>query len=53
MECELRHTHEVKDAGGKVTCVVVIGEVVLMHVHDGVAGAGAAPPCAGRRTAML
>ncbi|EFN57380.1 hypothetical protein CHLNCDRAFT_14085, partial [Chlorella variabilis] len=35
MECELRHTHEVKDAGGKVTCVVVIGEVVLMHVHDG------------------
>jgi flavin reductase (DIM6/NTAB) family NADH-FMN oxidoreductase RutF len=39
MECVLRTTHEVKDSGGTVTCVIVIGEVVLMHVHEGVAGA--------------
>lgn len=38
MECVLRTTHEVKDSSGTVTCVIVIGEVVLMHVHEGVAG---------------
>jgi flavin reductase (DIM6/NTAB) family NADH-FMN oxidoreductase RutF len=39
MECELRHTYDVKDASGRVTATIVIGEVVLMHVHEGVAGA--------------
>ena len=38
MECRLRHTYEVKGSTGQVTCTIVIGEVVLMHVHEGVAG---------------
>lgn len=38
MECQLRHTYEVKDGSGAVTGTVVIGEVVMMHVHEGVAG---------------
>lgn len=42
MECELRHSYDVKDAAGRVTATIVIGEVVLLHVHEGVAGAPAA-----------
>jgi hypothetical protein len=39
LECLLRHTYEVKDPrSGQVTTTIVIGEVVLMHVHEGVAG---------------
>jgi flavin reductase (DIM6/NTAB) family NADH-FMN oxidoreductase RutF len=58
MECTLRDTHEVRDADGKLTCTVVIGEVVLMHVHEGVAsercrlaGADCAAVCLCPRTA--
>lgn len=41
MECVLRHSYELKDPrSGKATGTIVIGEVLLMHVHDGVAGAG-------------
>lgn len=39
MECQLRHTYEVEDKQGAVTGTIVIGEVVMMHVHEGVAGA--------------
>lgn len=39
MECQLRHSYEVKDGKGAVTGTIVIGEVVMMHVHEGVAGA--------------
>lgn len=39
MECQLRHSYEVKDKQGAVTGTIVIGEVVMMHVHEGVAGA--------------
>ena len=51
LECLLRHTYEVKDPhSGQVTTTIVIGEVVLMHVHEGVAGEagrqeGRAGPC--------
>ena len=39
LECLLRHTYEVKDPhSGQVTTTIVIGEVVLMHIHEGVAG---------------
>ncbi|KAI7842377.1 hypothetical protein COHA_004016 [Chlorella ohadii] len=38
MECQLRHSYEVKDGKGAVTGTIVIGEVVMMHVHEGVAG---------------
>jgi flavin reductase (DIM6/NTAB) family NADH-FMN oxidoreductase RutF len=38
MECQLRHSYEVKDNKGAVTGTIVIGEVVMMHVHEGVAG---------------
>jgi len=38
MECVLRHTYDIKDAGGKVTTTIIIGQVVLMHIADGVAG---------------
>ncbi|PSC71889.1 Flavin reductase-FMN-binding domain containing [Micractinium conductrix] len=38
MECLLRHNYEVKNAAGDVTGTIVIGEVVMMHVHEGVAG---------------
>ena len=39
MECQLRHSYDVKDKNGAVTGTIVIGEVVMMHVHEGVAGA--------------
>lgn len=39
LECLLRHTYDVKNAAGEVTGTVVLAEVVLIHVHDGVAGA--------------
>lgn len=39
MECKVRHTYEVKNAAGAVSTTVVLAEVVLMHVADGVAGA--------------
>lgn len=39
MECQLRHSYKVKDKNGAVTGTIVIGEVVMMHVHEGVAGA--------------
>lgn len=38
MECKVRHTYEVKNAAGVVSTTVVLAEVVLMHVADGVAG---------------
>ncbi|KAL4444869.1 hypothetical protein ABPG77_003919 [Micractinium sp. CCAP 211/92] len=39
MECVLRHSYELKDPrSGKATGTIVIGEVLLMHVHEGVAG---------------
>jgi len=39
MECLLRSTYEVKHpTSGEVTGTIVIGEVVMMHVHEGVAG---------------
>lgn len=39
MECVLRHSYELKEPrSGRVTGTIVIGEVVLMHVHEGVAG---------------
>ena len=48
LECLLRHTYEVKDPqSGQVTTTIVIGEVVLMHVHEGVAGAASEAPCQG------
>ncbi|KAK9823932.1 hypothetical protein WJX72_006453 [[Myrmecia] bisecta] len=36
-ECKLRHTYDVKNDKGEVTATVVLGEVVLAHVHEGVA----------------
>ena len=41
LECVLRHSWEVKGRGGEVTCTVVLGEAVMIHVADGVAGAPA------------
>jgi flavin reductase (DIM6/NTAB) family NADH-FMN oxidoreductase RutF len=38
LECKLRHAHELRDASGTVTTTVVLGEVVLAHIHEGVAG---------------
>ena len=39
LECRLAHTYEVKNAAGAVSTTIVIGEVVMMHVARGVAGA--------------
>lgn len=33
-ECKLRHIHEVNDAAGNPASAVVIGEVVMVHVHE-------------------
>lgn len=38
LECVLRHTYEIKDGSGRVSGTVVIGEAVMIHVADGVAG---------------
>lgn len=38
MECRVRHIHEVEDASGKPVSVVVIGEVVMIHLLQAVAG---------------
>ena len=47
LECVLRHTYDVKDAAGAVTCTIVIGEAVLIHVAEGVAGAPGAQGAGG------
>lgn len=39
MECRLAHSYEIRDTTGAVTTTVVLGEVVLLHVARGVAGA--------------
>lgn len=39
LECVLRHTYEAKGPGGKGGSTVVIAEVVMWHVAQGVAGA--------------
>ncbi|CAM9312486.1 unnamed protein product [Phaeothamnion confervicola] len=47
MECKVRHTHDIKNAAGEVTATVVIAEVVLFHVVEGVllpAGGGEGRP---------
>ncbi|GAB4823945.1 hypothetical protein N2152v2_010991 [Parachlorella kessleri] len=38
LECLLRHTYDTKDSKGNVTTTIVIGEVVMIHIQEGVAG---------------
>lgn len=38
LECQLRHTYDTKDREGTITGTIVIGEVVMVHVHQEVAG---------------
>lgn len=38
LECRLKATHEVRNGAGKLTCTIVIGEIVIMHIADGVTG---------------
>jgi len=37
MECKLVHTYEVKNTSGEVTATIVVGEVMMFHVHEEVA----------------
>ncbi|KAL6779259.1 hypothetical protein ACKKBF_B18175 [Auxenochlorella protothecoides x Auxenochlorella symbiontica] len=39
MECKVVHSYEVRNAAGAVSTTVILAQVVLMHVADGVAGA--------------
>ncbi|KAL6775690.1 hypothetical protein ACKKBG_A18175 [Auxenochlorella protothecoides x Auxenochlorella symbiontica] len=38
MECKVVHSYEVRNAAGAVSTTVILAQVVLMHVADGVAG---------------
>ena len=34
MECKVTHTHEIRNAEGKLTATTVFGEVLMFHIHD-------------------
>jgi len=34
MECKLRHHYDVTNAAGDVTATAIIGEVVMIHIHE-------------------
>ena len=38
LECRLKSTQDIVNKDGKITGTVVIAEVVLMHIAEGVAG---------------
>lgn len=39
LECRLKNTQDIVNKDGKITGTIVIAEVVLMHIAEGVAGA--------------